>query len=148
MLETHDPQSLQKQFSQGHIFAYPTEAVFGLGCDPDNEVAVMSLLALKQRPLSKNSDWYFFQLAWASYLAFTRFNSRTPLANWRVRFNCGAGLKSSSSKRIVWVISKTIGINQCESVRYASGKNYSRGLGAVWQSGNINFRWTRWVFVT
>lgn len=53
MLETHDPQSLQKQFSQGHIFAYPTEAVFGLGCDPDNEVAVMSLLALKKRPLSK-----------------------------------------------------------------------------------------------
>jgi L-threonylcarbamoyladenylate synthase len=40
-------------FEAGQILAYPTEAVFGLGCDPDNEEAVLRLLALKQRPLSK-----------------------------------------------------------------------------------------------
>ncbi|MCZ4060048.1 L-threonylcarbamoyladenylate synthase type 1 TsaC [Pantoea sp. LMR881] len=35
------------------VIAYPTEAVFGLGCDPDSEKAVMALLALKQRPVEK-----------------------------------------------------------------------------------------------
>jgi L-threonylcarbamoyladenylate synthase len=33
----------------GGLVAYPTEAVFGLGCDPMNEAAVERLLALKQR---------------------------------------------------------------------------------------------------
>jgi L-threonylcarbamoyladenylate synthase len=35
------------------VIAYPTEAVFGLGCDPDSELAVSELLALKQRPWEK-----------------------------------------------------------------------------------------------
>lgn len=35
------------------VVAYPTEAVFGLGCDPDSEQAVEALLALKQRPRDK-----------------------------------------------------------------------------------------------
>lgn len=38
---------------QGGVVAYPTEAVYGLGCDPENEAAVHKLLALKQRPLHK-----------------------------------------------------------------------------------------------
>ena len=38
---------------QGGIIAYPTEAVWGLGCDPWNESAVMALLAIKQRPVEK-----------------------------------------------------------------------------------------------
>lgn len=33
--------------------AYPTEAVYGLGCDPENEHAVMQLLKLKHRPVEK-----------------------------------------------------------------------------------------------
>lgn len=37
----------------GGIIAYPTEGVWGLGCDPFNEAAVHKLLALKQRPLEK-----------------------------------------------------------------------------------------------
>lgn len=37
----------------GRVLAYPTEAVWGLGCDPNNEAAVMRLLALKQRPVEK-----------------------------------------------------------------------------------------------
>ncbi|MCU6667865.1 L-threonylcarbamoyladenylate synthase type 1 TsaC [Enterobacteriaceae bacterium H4N4] len=35
------------------VIAYPTEAVFGVGCDPDSETAVSRLLALKQRPVEK-----------------------------------------------------------------------------------------------
>jgi L-threonylcarbamoyladenylate synthase len=38
---------------KGEVIAYPTEAVFGLGCDPDNKQAVMKLLAIKQRPMNK-----------------------------------------------------------------------------------------------
>ena len=37
----------------GGLIAYPTEAVYGLGCDPRNEEAVRRLLALKRRPMHK-----------------------------------------------------------------------------------------------
>lgn len=39
--------------NHGQIIAYPTEAVFGLGCDPDNETAIRHLLDLKNRPDEK-----------------------------------------------------------------------------------------------
>ena len=35
------------------VVACPTEAVWGLSCDPDNEVAVNKILALKNRPVAK-----------------------------------------------------------------------------------------------
>ncbi|ETX12512.1 tRNA threonylcarbamoyladenosine biosynthesis protein RimN [Marinomonas ushuaiensis DSM 15871] len=35
---------------QGGVIAYPTEAVWGLGCDPYNEKAVRRILELKSRP--------------------------------------------------------------------------------------------------
>ena len=38
---------------EGGVIAYPTEAVWGLGCDPSNEIAVKRILQLKQRPVSK-----------------------------------------------------------------------------------------------
>ncbi|HEU6454836.1 MAG TPA: Sua5/YciO/YrdC/YwlC family protein, partial [Roseateles sp.] len=37
----------------GGVIAYPTEAVWGLGCDPFDEAAVLRLLAIKQRPVEK-----------------------------------------------------------------------------------------------
>ena len=39
--------------NSGGVIAYPTEAVYGLGCDPANEAAVWRILKLKQRPMSK-----------------------------------------------------------------------------------------------
>jgi len=42
-------QALQR----GGVIAYPTESVFGLGCDPDNKAAIRKLLEVKQRPLEK-----------------------------------------------------------------------------------------------
>ncbi|MFC1688796.1 L-threonylcarbamoyladenylate synthase [Pseudomonadota bacterium] len=36
----------------GKLISYPTEAVYGLGCDPGNERSVRQLLSLKQRPAS------------------------------------------------------------------------------------------------
>lgn len=38
---------------RGGIVAYPTEAVYGLGCDPANAEAVARVLKLKQRPERK-----------------------------------------------------------------------------------------------
>lgn len=37
----------------GGVIAYPTEAVFGLGCDPHNETACARIFALKQRSPSQ-----------------------------------------------------------------------------------------------
>lgn len=37
----------------GGIVAYPTEAVWGLGCNPSDETAVMRLLVIKDRPVEK-----------------------------------------------------------------------------------------------
>ncbi len=37
----------------GGVLAYPTEAVWGLGCDPGNEKAVERILQLKDRPRHK-----------------------------------------------------------------------------------------------
>ncbi|KPZ69301.1 Threonylcarbamoyl-AMP synthase [Shewanella sp. P1-14-1] len=40
-------------YAQGGVIAYPTEAVYGLGCDPDNLKAIQKLLDIKQRPWQK-----------------------------------------------------------------------------------------------
>ncbi len=37
----------------GGVVAYPTEGVFGLGCDPQNAAAVLRVLAIKDRPVEK-----------------------------------------------------------------------------------------------
>ena len=47
---------------EGQVLAYPTEAVYGLGCDPFNQTAVERILALKGRPLQQGlivliADW-------------------------------------------------------------------------------------------
>ena len=38
---------------RGGVIAYPTEGVWGLGCDPFDEAAVLRLLAIKRRPVGK-----------------------------------------------------------------------------------------------
>jgi L-threonylcarbamoyladenylate synthase len=48
--------------SHGGIIAYPTEAVYGLGCDPFNDDAIQRLLTIKKRSYAKGliviaSEW-------------------------------------------------------------------------------------------
>ena len=43
------PDSAASVLRSGGVVAYPTEAVWGLGCDPRDAVAVRRLLAVKQR---------------------------------------------------------------------------------------------------
>ena len=52
----HSPFKIKtavRHLKTGAVIAYPTEAVYGLGCDPLNEEAVMSLLDIKQRSVEK-----------------------------------------------------------------------------------------------
>lgn len=68
------------------VIAYPTEAVFGLGCDPDSQEAVYALLELKQRPIEKGliliaADYQ--QLApYVADLQLNRIQRSNMLACW------------------------------------------------------------------
>lgn len=42
-----------KHLKRGQVLAYPTEAVWGLGCDPFDQQAFLEILRLKQRPMEK-----------------------------------------------------------------------------------------------
>lgn len=46
-------QCASRAILQGGVIAYPTEAVWGLGCDPWNQQAVTRILELKNRPIEK-----------------------------------------------------------------------------------------------
>ena len=43
----------QQALLRGGVIAYPTEGVWGFGCDPWDEVAVNDILAIKGRPVHK-----------------------------------------------------------------------------------------------
>lgn len=56
------PEDAAIMLRQGEVIAYPTEGVYGFGCDPFNEKAVKRLLQLKQRDDAKGfiliaADW-------------------------------------------------------------------------------------------
>ena len=44
-------KKIHKILVSGGVVAYPTESVFGLGCDPSNEQAINKILAIKKRTL-------------------------------------------------------------------------------------------------
>lgn len=48
-----DVDPIVTAFEEGKLLVYPTEAVMGIGCDPDNEAAVRQLLEVKQRAVEK-----------------------------------------------------------------------------------------------
>ncbi|MAM69984.1 MAG: tRNA threonylcarbamoyladenosine biosynthesis protein RimN [Gammaproteobacteria bacterium] len=53
MTATHRTSTAQNHLLKGGIIAYPTEGVWGLGCDPFNEKAVLRILKLKGREVEK-----------------------------------------------------------------------------------------------
>lgn len=80
---------------QGGVIAYPTEAVWGLGCDPFNEQAVRRILELKSRPVEKGlilvAGKASHLQAWCNTLddkAATRLGSETEIpTSWVVPDN-------------------------------------------------------------
>ena len=53
MPSTWQKKEFVHQLRRGGLVAYPTEAVYGLGCDPLNSSAVHALLELKRRSQNK-----------------------------------------------------------------------------------------------
>lgn len=53
MLTDSELKTIRSVFDKGGVIAYPTESVFGLGCDPDNLQALQKILTLKQRDPDK-----------------------------------------------------------------------------------------------
>ena len=80
------PQTALSTLRAGGVIAYPTEAVWGLGCDPANEAAVMKLLALKQRPVEKGMILIAANTAqlegWVKLDALADDRRQTVLESW------------------------------------------------------------------
>lgn len=53
MIEAVHAEQAAVVLNRGGVIAYPTEAVWGFGCDPYNSAAVERLLAVKQRAFDK-----------------------------------------------------------------------------------------------
>lgn len=70
----------------GGVLAYPTEAVFGLGCDPDSEQAVLTILKLKQRPIEKGliliASHYSQLIPYIDESAITSEQKQRALTSW------------------------------------------------------------------
>jgi L-threonylcarbamoyladenylate synthase len=75
------------RLKKGGVIAYPTEAVYGLGCDPLNETAAHQLLALKNRCISKGV--ILIGASWAQLVDYV-----TPLSDEVLaRILCSSDLK-------------------------------------------------------
>jgi len=62
----------------GAVIAYPTEAVFGLGCDPCNENAITAILRLKGRSSSKGLIVTRRLAPYPSYVRFLKARATSP----------------------------------------------------------------------
>ena len=81
----------------GQLLAYPTESVWGIGCDPFNQQAVQQLLAIKQRPLEKGmimvTDSASRLTALLDYLSDEQ--RQLVLDSWHNDSNANAGTKQA-----------------------------------------------------
>lgn len=53
MINPADISQAQAILARGGLLVYPTEGVFGIGCDPDNSLALSRLIHVKQRDPQK-----------------------------------------------------------------------------------------------
>jgi L-threonylcarbamoyladenylate synthase len=71
---------------RGGVLAYPTEAVWGLGCDPRDRGAVLRLLEIKQRPVDKGLILVAASLdqlkPWVDFSALAGARLAETLASW------------------------------------------------------------------
>lgn len=83
-----------KVIKEGGIIAYPTEGVFGFGCDPFNETAVLRLLKIKERKIEKGL--ILIASSWKQVKALIKTD---PLKNTLI--------KQNSKKPITWIFPAT-----------------------------------------
>jgi L-threonylcarbamoyladenylate synthase len=60
-----DAGEFESCLAEGGVALFPSDTVYGLGCDPLNSRAVQRLYGLKDRPLGKPSAVMFFELGQA-----------------------------------------------------------------------------------
>jgi|ERR1700677_721250 len=59
-LSGSDAQRLRECLDGGGVVVFPTDTIYGLGCDPENETAVRRLYELKGRPADRPAAIMFF----------------------------------------------------------------------------------------
>lgn len=76
----------------GGVIAYPTEAVWGLGCDPENREACMALLQIKKRPVEKGMILIAADISQFDQLLapLTRTQQQTLANAWAEQHKTGA----------------------------------------------------------
>ena len=89
--EKEDLQEALRVLRSGGIIVYPTDTVWGIGCDATNEEAVRRIYALKQREDSKSMlvlldsaaklDYYVEVPETAEMLLATTGNDQSPISN-------------------------------------------------------------------
>jgi len=81
MIETSSLQEAVAALRAGGVIAYPTEAVWGLGCNPDDEQALARLLRLKARDPAKGMILVAASIGqFAPWLEGLPFELHAPLA--------------------------------------------------------------------
>lgn len=86
-----------RRLRDGAVIACPTEAVWGLGCDPGSETAVLRLLALKQRAPDKGLILVAADLA-----------QLEPLIDWvQLDREAGARVRASWPGPHTWIMPAT-----------------------------------------
>ena len=83
-----------KVLQEGGIIAYPTEGVFGLGCDPFNETAVFRLLKIKRRKVEKGL--ILIASSWGQVKALIKINLLKNIA-----------LKQGNKNPVTWIFPAT-----------------------------------------
>lgn len=87
-------QYIVDQLLKEKVVAYPTEAVFGLGCNPNSQSAVEKLLILKQRPVEKGLILVAPTLAYLQpFIDETHFES----IHWQ-------RLQADYQKPVTWIV--------------------------------------------
>jgi len=61
-LDDHDARRLSECLEGGGVAVFPTDTVYGLGCDPEDELAGRRLYELKGRPAERPAAVMFFDL--------------------------------------------------------------------------------------
>jgi L-threonylcarbamoyladenylate synthase len=62
MLDSDDAERLRGCVAGGGVAVFPTDTVYGVCCDPDNETAARRLYELKGRPPARSAAVMFFAL--------------------------------------------------------------------------------------
>jgi L-threonylcarbamoyladenylate synthase len=78
-LDATDARRLQKRLAMGEVAIFPTDTVYGLGCNPHDALAVQRMYTLKRRPSTQPAAVMFFTLR-AACDALPELGARTRTA--------------------------------------------------------------------